>query len=619
DADVPVVIWPEWNDAELAAEKWAAKHAFEDPEGAVVLPRSLRAACEGFRRAGEFADAPLGILSLGPVDEMFHTSAVGGVAVAGASPAPSPATAGDAVVPQGQTAMQSAGDSDQPGAGDQANGTTEAPVGLLHVSSNVVGGSKVNLASDEGTGRHSSSAARTSIARSSEPTGLVRAGSALEPLSTDTTQPAIVSDDPLASESAAVEGDRGPASAGSAKASADADPLPVIVQQQDSLSGASKLSQANRHIMGSEMMRHTLTILHLLYDQWRAFRAAGLVEEFAPWDGIYPKSKDGQPSYNPSGKYSVKIFWLGAWRRVTVDDRVPVDSRGRPLLITSASPQEVWPLILCKALVKVASTSYREADAIGSPRATSPFGPASGGPGLPAAGSVAAAGSYSIYEHGDFDAFHAIKGWIPERIRLQTGSSDAQASVWRTLEDLNLKALSSAGPSPKNVVFAPVVGAPQAAGASGGGNTAGANAVAATQNAPVGVPPSAAGAKIATTAERGGTGSAGSRDAGVRADFSNSIYRVVDLKEVPSIKDEENMAIQRMVKLRSYTSCGCDAFQITVDCPTSYVVSFWSKDAFCLEDAARYLVDVANLNVRDIDESSGGQPAGSWFILFKYV
>ena len=41
--DVPVSLPPEWSDAEIGAEKWFSKHAFEDPECAIpFLPRHLR-------------------------------------------------------------------------------------------------------------------------------------------------------------------------------------------------------------------------------------------------------------------------------------------------------------------------------------------------------------------------------------------------------------------------------------------------------------------------------------------------------------------------------------------------------------------------------------------------
>jgi hypothetical protein len=76
---------------------------------------------------------------------------------------------------------------------------------------------------------------------------------------------------------------------------------------------------------------------------------------FNPWDSIYPRGKDSLPSYNTSGKYAVKLFWLGAWRKVIVDDRIPVDSNGKPLIIVGPTPNEIWPLIVTKAIIKIAT------------------------------------------------------------------------------------------------------------------------------------------------------------------------------------------------------------------------------------------------------------------------
>lgn len=59
--------------------------------------------------------------------------------------------------------------------------------------------------------------------------------------------------------------------------------------------------------------------------------------------------------YNPAGKYAVKLFFMGCWRKVLVDDNIPFDALGRPLLPVSSNPLELWPLLLSKALLKIAS------------------------------------------------------------------------------------------------------------------------------------------------------------------------------------------------------------------------------------------------------------------------
>ncbi|KAL7750650.1 hypothetical protein RI367_003992 [Sorochytrium milnesiophthora] len=103
-----------------------------------------------------------------------------------------------------------------------------------------------------------------------------------------------------------------------------------------------------------------------------------------PWDRIYPKGKNDLPAFNPAGKYAVKLFWCGNWRRVVVDDRVPVDSAGKPLILSHPSHLEIWPLILTKALMKLACMSYTED------------------------------GDDSSW--GDFCPLHALTGWLPETV-----------------------------------------------------------------------------------------------------------------------------------------------------------------------------------------------------------
>ncbi|CAM9843160.1 unnamed protein product, partial [Phaeothamnion confervicola] len=53
------------------------------------------------------------------------------------------------------------------------------------------------------------------------------------------------------------------------------------------------------------------------------------------------------------------------WRRVTIDDRIPVDAAGVPLLPVSEDPRELWPLLLAKALWKVCAASGVDCAAAG--------------------------------------------------------------------------------------------------------------------------------------------------------------------------------------------------------------------------------------------------------------
>ena len=54
------------------------------------------------------------------------------------------------------------------------------------------------------------------------------------------------------------------------------------------------------------------------------------------WELIHPQTA-GRPRVVPSGKYAVKLFDQGAWRLVTVDDRMPFDASGAAILPRSVS------------------------------------------------------------------------------------------------------------------------------------------------------------------------------------------------------------------------------------------------------------------------------------------
>ena len=73
------------------------------------------------------------------------------------------------------------------------------------------------------------------------------------------------------------------------------------------------------------------------------------------WEAIFPQDANGRPCYNPGGKYAVKLFVSGLWRKVLVDDLVPIDFNGSATLVSSRERRELWPIILAKAMYKVAN------------------------------------------------------------------------------------------------------------------------------------------------------------------------------------------------------------------------------------------------------------------------
>eukprot|EP00397_Hematodinium_sp_SG-2012_P020662 GEMP01021303.1.p1 GENE.GEMP01021303.1~~GEMP01021303.1.p1 ORF type:complete len:775 (+),score=122.08 GEMP01021303.1:256-2580(+) len=108
---------------------------------------------------------------------------------------------------------------------------------------------------------------------------------------------------------------------------------------------------------------------------------------------IFPQDPQLRPLVNGKGKYVVRLFVNGIWRKVVVDDLFPVDNRNS--VLTSLSKNgDMWVSIYEKAFLKV-----------------------HGGYHFP--GSIT---SYDIY---------ALTGWPPEEIHL---ALTPQANLWNILQ-----------------------------------------------------------------------------------------------------------------------------------------------------------------------------------------
>jgi hypothetical protein len=112
---------------------------------------------------------------------------------------------------------------------------------------------------------------------------------------------------------------------------------------------------------------------------------------------IYPQDARGSPVYNPCGRYLVRLFFNGCFRRVEVDDRLPVDAQGQPLCAHSSDAGEFWPAILEKAYLKLCNGGYD----------------------FP--------GSNSAID------MHAFTGWLPERFDLKETAALEEGRVWHRL------------------------------------------------------------------------------------------------------------------------------------------------------------------------------------------
>ncbi|KAJ2741165.1 cysteine protease [Coemansia sp. BCRC 34301] len=111
---------------------------------------------------------------------------------------------------------------------------------------------------------------------------------------------------------------------------------------------------------------------------------------------MYPRGHLGMPVYNPSGKYMVKLFVNGLWRRVVIDDLLPVAENSK-LLCTYSDASDIGPSLMEKAFLKVM-------------------------------------GGYDFPGSNSSTDLHVLTGWIPEHVFIQDQAFDADRTWMRMSE-----------------------------------------------------------------------------------------------------------------------------------------------------------------------------------------
>ena len=122
------------------------------------------------------------------------------------------------------------------------------------------------------------------------------------------------------------------------------------------------------------------------------------------WERIYPQ-QNGAPVVSPSGKYWVKIRFMGKERLIEIDDRIPCDSRSKPLFARTSNQHEIWPQLLMKALLKVYSYKWYSAN------------------------------SQYEKEIGDGSIIYSLTGLIPEYIEMKNFDKDGMDRFREFLTD----------------------------------------------------------------------------------------------------------------------------------------------------------------------------------------
>ncbi|KAI4503699.1 hypothetical protein M0802_001102 [Mischocyttarus mexicanus] len=115
------------------------------------------------------------------------------------------------------------------------------------------------------------------------------------------------------------------------------------------------LIKRNKHLFHSEKLAENRIILFGMDEK----------KKWQGWMHVYSNNKSGRnvhhhPIVNPNGKYIVRLHFLGCWRRIVVDDFIPIDKDGNPLLPTADNHFELWPILLAKGLLKIASLTWSQ-------------------------------------------------------------------------------------------------------------------------------------------------------------------------------------------------------------------------------------------------------------------
>ncbi|CAF0738248.1 unnamed protein product [Adineta steineri] len=162
------------------------------------------------------------------------------------------------------------------------------------------------------------------------------------------------------------------------------------------------LITSNEHLHHNETMRNIISQITALWDICRKTSSNTNERTWRPWEHIYALNKiSKQPfitPYNPAGKYIVRLFFLGTWRKIIIDDSIPFDSNNRCLLPQTSLSYELWPMLLTKALLKIISLNFNTPN--------------------------------DFPEFNESSIIHLLTGWIPEPIPLKYTHSE---KVWNFL------------------------------------------------------------------------------------------------------------------------------------------------------------------------------------------
>ncbi|KAL2181564.1 uncharacterized protein P884DRAFT_326248 [Thermothelomyces heterothallicus CBS 202.75] len=113
---------------------------------------------------------------------------------------------------------------------------------------------------------------------------------------------------------------------------------------------------------------------------------------------MYPFDHDKlRPALSKNGKYVFRMYFNGTWRHVVIDDRLPASKTNRTLYVVDRrNPRLIWPALVEKAYLKIR-------------------------------------GGYDFPGSNSATDLHALTGWVPEQIFLQSDEIELD-EVWNRIE-----------------------------------------------------------------------------------------------------------------------------------------------------------------------------------------
>ena len=109
------------------------------------------------------------------------------------------------------------------------------------------------------------------------------------------------------------------------------------------------------------MSRYYCTYCKWLASLYQIIIDNSLDDKKGVFNCIYPKDENNLPIYNPSGQYWIKLYHMGKFRKIEIDDLIPCNKNNNfeTFFPECENYNEIWPFLITKALMKLYSYKYR--------------------------------------------------------------------------------------------------------------------------------------------------------------------------------------------------------------------------------------------------------------------